>query len=158
MGTFFFWVAWSLIVCWVLKTFYVAPKDAYIRRLRRAALGINIAVLILFFLPWVPTTGQTGFALIWNGNVLVLLAAGAILVSAGLFLYVSPLLNKLGTVAEAVAIPIFFAAMIQLQPKTFTLTFGFISPMVAALLLMGNFVITLLLWHQLQLKEKASHT
>ena len=120
-------------------------------------MGVNLAVLALFFLPWLPATGQTGLALIRSGNALVTLAAGAILFSAGFFLFVSPLLNKLGVVAEAAAIPIFLAAMMRLQPGTFTLTLGFVSPMVAALLLISNTVVTLLLWHQLQLKEKSSH-
>ena len=156
MRTLFFWTAWFLVSAWVLKTFYFSAKEKHIRRLRRTAFGINFLALILFFLPWLPTAGETGWELIMAGRGLVILVFGAVLLSAVLLFLSSSAANKAGAGLEGASAMLFIIMMVRLSPGTFALNANSIAPIIASLLLIINFVVVLLLWQQLQLKERKS--
>ncbi|MEK7618602.1 MAG: hypothetical protein AAB410_05660 [Patescibacteria group bacterium] len=157
MRTIFFWTAWFLISFWVLKTFYFSASQEKIKRLRFAAVGIDILVLILFFLPWLTATGQSGWELIAAKESLVILVFGMVLLSAVLVLFPSPSANKIGAVLQSGSAALFIAMMIKLMPGTVTLTLRYVAPILVSLLLLINIIIVLLLWQQLQLRDK-SHT
>ena|SRR3989344_233136 len=74
METAFFWIAWGAISFWVLKTFYFSFDKNKLQKLRLTAFGIDLSVLILFFLPWLPFSlgGQSGWELIIQGNIFVI--------------------------------------------------------------------------------------
>lgn len=154
MKIIFFWTAWFLISFWVLKTFYFSASQEKIKRLRLAAFGIDLMVLILFFLPWLTATGQSGWELMLAKEGLVILVFGIILLSAVLVLFSSSPANRTGAVLQGGVAVLFIAMMIKLMPGTVVLSMRHIAPILAALLLLINFVVVLLLWQQLQLKER----
>lgn len=144
METIFFWIAWGLISFWALKTFYYSFSKKKLDRLRKAAFGVNLAVLILTFLPWLPSP---------KGNVLFILFIILLVISMGLFFMKDALLLKLGSIATIVNSFVLFILMIQLRPGTFILSFYDIAPIIAVLFLLINNVIVLFLWQQLKLKS-----
>ncbi len=156
METVFFWIAWGIISVWVLKTFYFSFSKEKFERLWKTAIGINISVLILVFLPWLPQShgGKTGLAIALEGNLLTALFIVLLLVQAILFIIKESTLLKLAVISMVINTFVLFILMLQLRPESFTLTLFDIAPIIAALfLLLGN-VVGLLLWQQLKLKEK----
>lgn len=156
METGLFWILWGFISFWALKTFYYSFSKEKLDRLRKAVLGINLAVLILTFLPWLPPalSEKSGFALALEGNVLTLLFIILLLTSIVLFLTKEPSLLKFASGATVTNTFVLFILMMQLRPGTFVLTLYDIAPIVAAMMLLVSNVVVLLLWQQLQLKEK----
>lgn len=163
METAIFWIAWGLISFWALKTFYYSFSKEKLEHLRKAAFGINIAVLILTFLPWVPASpaggppslgGKTGLDLALEGNILSLLFVILLLTSTIFFLIKDASFLKLASAATIANTILLFVIMYQLRPVTFVLTLYDIAPIIAVLLLLVCDVVVLLLWQQLQLKEK----
>lgn len=164
METAVFWIAWGLISFWALKTFYYSFSKEKLDRLRKAALGINFAVFILTFLPWLPDSpaggpprlggGESGLMLALEGNLLAVLFYFFLVSSIALFLAKDASLLKLASTATFANTLLLFIIMYQLRPGTFILTFYNIAPIVAVLLLLVANVAILLLWQQLQLKEK----
>ncbi len=156
METAFFWIAWGIISFWALKTFYYSFSKEKLERLRKAGLGINVAVLILTFLPWLPPElgGKTGLNLALEGNILSALFVILLLTSSALLLMRDSSLLKTAAIGTIVNTFILFILMYQLRPRTFVLTWYDVAPIVAILLLLVCDVIVLLLWQQLQLKEK----
>ncbi len=154
METVFFWIAWGLISFWVLKTFYFSYNKDKLQKLRLTAFGIDLSILILFFLPWLPSTqgGATGWELIQQGNMLVIILGILITGSTLTFLTKDKSLFKVGAVSHITASIFIIFTMIRLMPGTFTLTLQSIAPIVASLLLLVGNVVVLLLWQQLQLK------
>jgi len=61
---------------------------------------------------------------------------------------------KAGAVAHSIATVTLFVVMTQIMPGTVALTFRDIAPIIAALLSLTNTVVVLLLWHQLQKRDK----
>lgn len=114
-----------------------------------------MAVLGLFFPPWLSVTGQSGWELMMAKGGLVIGVFIVILLSAILLFFSSPPANKTGAVLQGGAAMLFIALMIKLMPGTYILNVNLVAPIIASLLLIINFVVVLLLWHQLQLKEKA---
>lgn len=156
METALFWIAWGAISFWVLRTFYFSFSKEKIERLRKAALGFHLAVFILIFLPWLPPTlgGLSGLAFALSGNMLAVLFLLLIALSAIFFLIRDTTLMKVAlgiTIFNTLAL---FILMYSLRPTTFTLTFYDIAPILAVLLLLVCDVTVLLLWQQLQLKDK----
>ncbi|OGG53917.1 hypothetical protein A3H16_00495 [Candidatus Kaiserbacteria bacterium RIFCSPLOWO2_12_FULL_53_8] len=156
METALFWIVWGVISFWALKTFYFSYKSEQIRRLRLTALSVDLAVLILFLLPWLPLNNETGWALVRAGHLLATTAAALVTLSAVFFVLPSSAANKAGTLASSAAAIVFIAAMINLMPTTYSLTLTVAAPIVAGLLLLANAVVALLLWQQLQLKERST--
>lgn len=158
METAFFWIAWGLISFWALKTFYFSYDKEKLNKLRKTAFGIDFSVLILFFLPWLPPIqgGTTGWALIQQGNVLVITIGILVAVSTLAFLTKDRTLLKAGAVLHTTASVLFIFTMINLMPGTFTLTLQSIAPVIASLLLLIGNVVVLLLWQQLDLKNKTT--
>lgn len=163
METVFFWVAWGIISFWALKTFYYSFSKEKLDGLRKAALGIHLAVFILTFLPWLPASpaggpptlgGKSGFALALEGNVLALLFVAFLITSIVLFLTKDALLLKLAAGATVANTFLLFVTMYTLRPETFILTFYDIAPIIAIMLLLVSDLVVLLLWQQLQLKER----
>lgn len=156
METVFFWVIWFLISFWVLKTFYFSYDKDKLQKLRKTDFGINFSVLILFFLPWLPISlgEKTGLQLILEGNIFVILLGILIIFSMLTFLTNDKVFIKAGLVSHITVSVLFILTMVSLMPGSFVLTLASIAPIIASLLLLIGNVIVLLLWQQLQLKEK----
>ena len=163
METALFWIAWGLISFWALKMFYFSFSKEKLERLRKAALGVNLAFLILTFLPWLPAStaggtlplsGKSGLALALEGNIPILLLIILLISSIFLFLTKDASFLKIGSIATMVNTLLLFTIMYSLRPGTFTLTPFDIAPIIAMLLLLVGDVVVLLLWQQLQLKER----
>ena len=156
METILFWIAWGLISFWVLKTFYFSYDKEKLNRLRKTAFGINLSVLVLFFLPWLPPIqgGYTGWELIQQGNLLVILLFGLIASSTLIFLTRGKILLKVGSIIHITSSIVFIVTISSLMPRTFSLTFNSIASIIASLLLLIGNIIVLLLWQQLDLKKK----
>ena len=90
------------------------------------------------------------------GRGLVILVFGAVLLSAVLLFLSSSAANKAGAGLEGASAMLFIIMMVRLSPGTFALNANSIAPIIASLLLIINFVVVLLLWQQLQLKERKS--
>lgn len=154
MEAAFYWIAWGLISFWALKTFYYSFSKEKLERLRKAAFGINLAVLILTFLPWLPLVlgGKSGLTLAMEGNILVVVFLILLVISALLFLTKSQSNLKIAAITVIINTFTLFALMMQLRPGTFTLTLADIVPIIAFILLLVCDVAVLLLWQQLQMK------
>lgn len=157
METAFFWIVWGFISFWALKTFYYSFSKKKLEGLRKAALGINLAVLILTFLPWLPPIlgGKSGLTLALGGNFLGVLFLFLLIISIVLFLTKSPSNLKISAIATVVNTIILFTFMLQLRPETFTLTLFDIAPIIAILFFLVGDVVVLLLWQQIQLKNRS---
>ena len=149
-----FWIIWGVVSFWALRTFYYSFTDEKFEGLRRTILGIDLSVLVLFFLPWLHLhqSAVTGWELIPRGNlsvaVLLVLTATASL----LFLMKSSNLLKTGALLHITTSVLFIAVITRLMPGTFSLTKNSIAPIIASLLLLIGNVVVLLLWQQLELK------
>lgn len=162
METAFFWIAWGLISFWTLKTFYFSYNKEKLKRLRFTALGINLSVLILFFLPWLPgsteipqlVASRTGWQLFTEGHIDIALFFILLLGSIFLFLTKDKLFLKIASGFNIINSILIFVIMMRLMPGTFKLTLNDIAPIVAAMILLVSNVVVLLLWQQLQLKER----
>lgn len=153
METVVFWVAWGIISFWTLKTFYYSFNKHKLESLRKAALGINLSVLILSLLPWLPPAldGKSGLALAFEGNILAVLLLILLVVSILLFLTKTPSNLKIASIATIVNTLTLFALMMQIRPGTFVLSLFDIAPIIAFMFLLIADVVVLLLWQQLQL-------
>ncbi len=156
METAIFWIAWGIISFWALKTFYYSFSKEKLESLRKAALGINLAVLVLTFLPWLPPAlgGKTGLTLALEGNILSVLFFILLLISIVLFLTKEATFLKLAACATIANTFILFILMYQLRPGTFVLTLYDIAPIIAVMFLLVGDLVVMLLWQQLQLKER----
>lgn len=155
MPTAFFWIAWGLISFWALKTFYYSFSKEKLEKLRQAALGINVAVLILVLLPWLPPElgGKTGLNLALGRNIIAILFVILLLFSSAFLLMRDLSLLKTAAIGTIINTFLLFILMYQLRPNTFVLTLYDMAPIVAILFLLVNDVVVLLLWQQLQLKS-----
>lgn len=156
METAVFWILWGLISFWSLKTFYFSFSKEKLESLRKGAFGINLAVFVLTFLPWLPSSlgGKTGLALALEGNILVLLFVILLATPTLLFLTKDSSLLKIASGLTLANTFILFIIMSKLRPETFVLTFYDIAPIVAVFLLLVGDVAVLFLWQQVQLKER----
>ena len=156
METVLFWIVWGLISFWALKTFYYSFSGKKLEGLRKTALGIHLAVFILAFLPWLPPSlgGKTGIALALEGNIFAVLFVFLLVGSVVLFLMKDIFLLKIASGATIVNTIVLFVLMYTLRPGSFVLTLYDIAPIVAVLLFLVCDVAVLLLWQQLQLKER----
>ncbi|MDP3726449.1 MAG: hypothetical protein Q8R36_04610 [bacterium] len=156
METAFFWIAWGLISFWALKTFYYSFSKEKLDRLRKAAFGINLSVLALSFLPWLPPAlgGGSGFSLVLQGNVLAVLFFILLIGSIILFLGKDTSLLKIAAGATITNTFVLFVLMYQLRPGTFVLTLYDIAPIIAVMFLLVGDLVVMLLWQQLQLNER----
>ena len=156
METVLFWIVWGLISLWALKTFYNSFSKEKLDRLRKAAFGINLAVIILALLPWLPQTlgRESGLTLALQGNILAVLFFILLIASVLLFLTKVPSNLKIAAGATITNTFVLFVLMYQLRPGTFTLTLYDIAPIIAFMFFLVGDVAVLLLWQQLQLKER----
>ncbi|MBI2442530.1 MAG: hypothetical protein HYV40_01315 [Candidatus Levybacteria bacterium] len=156
METAFFWVAWGLISFWALKTFYYSFSKEKLERLRKTALGLTISVLTLTLLPWTSLKfgGITGLNLALEGNLLVLLFLILLIVSTVLFFAKDAEALKLASIATIANTILLFVTAYTLRPGAFMLTLYDIAPIIASLILLIADVVVLLLWQQLQLRDR----
>ena len=156
METVLFWIVWGLISFWALKTFYYSFSGKKLEGLRKTALGIHLAVFILAFLPWLPPSlgGKTGLTLALEGNVYAMLFVFLLVGSVVIFLMKDIFLLKIASSATIVNTIVLFVIMNTLRPGSFVLTLYDIAPIIAVLLFLVCDVVVLLLWQQLQLKER----
>lgn len=134
-----FWLAWGMISFWALKTFYYSFAKEKLERLRKAALGISLAVLIL-------NIGMTPRL----PGIFILLLITAI----ALYTTHNHVFLRIATIATIINTLWLFFIMFSLRPGTFSLTGSDAAPIFAALLLLTNTVAGLLLWQQLDLITK----
>lgn len=165
METALFWIFWGIISFWTLKTFYYSSSKQQLERLRKTALGIQLGVLMLTLLPWLPaspaggppTLGEkSGLILALEGNVLAVLFLIVLVTSTILFLTKTSLHLKIASGMTMINTLVLFVLMTQLRPDTFTLSLFDIAPIIAMFMLLVENVVVLLLWQQLQLLEKKS--
>lgn len=156
MESVFFWIAWGVLSFWALKTFYYSFSKDSLERLRQAALGIHLAVLVLTFLPWLPPSlgGKSGIFLAFEGNSLAILFIILIIVPITIFHLKKERLYTVGASAAITNTFVLFALMYRLRPGTFTLSLFDITPIVIFMNLLVSNVVVLLLWQQLQLKHR----
>lgn len=154
-SSIFFWIAWFLVSAWVLREFYFSPSKEKLNKLRKAAFGVDLLVLILFFLPWLPLSngGFSGWQLVLQGNLLVIILFVLIVFSTAGFVTKNSLLLKVTATSNIISSVLFIAVMIRLLPGTITLTFYSMAPIIASLLLLVGNVVVLLLWQQLPPKK-----
>ena len=151
METAFFWIAFPLISFWVLKTFYFPRDPLKLNNLRKTAFWIDYIVLVLFFFPWLPQVQgrTTGWELIQQGNIVVLLLGVLISGSMLTFFTKNKALLKAGSIAHIASSILFIAVMISFMPGTVVLDLGSMAAIIASLLLLSGNVVVLLLWQQL---------
>lgn len=151
-----FWVAWGIVSYWALKTFYYSFNERKLEGLRKAALGINLAILILTFLPWLPPDlgEKSGLTLAMDGNLPAVIFLILLVMSILLFLTKSPSSLKTASIAAVINTFTLFVIMRQIRPGTFTLSLFDIAPIFAFILFLVCDVIVLLLWQQLQMRKK----
>lgn len=156
MEAFFFWIAWGVISFWALKTFYFSFSKEKIERLRKVALGFHLAILILAFLPWLPPElgSASSLTLALTGNMLAILFLVLVTLSTILFFTKDPFHMKVAAGMTFTNTFVLFTLMYSLRSTTFTLTFYDIAPIMTILILLICDVAVLLLWQQLQLREK----
>lgn len=170
METVFFWIAWGIISFWALKTFYYSFSKEKLERLRKAALGINVSVLILSLLPWLPASlaslrsgpaggpptlgAKSGLVLALEGNVLAFLFFIFLIISILLFLTETSSSLKIASSITIANTFVLFILMMQIRPETFILTLYDIAPIIAVMFLLICDVAVLLLWQQLQLQKR----
>ena len=156
METAFFWIAWGLVSSWVLKTFYFSYDKDKLNKLRKTALGINLAVFILALLPWLPPSlgGTSGLTLALQGNILAVLFFILLTTSVLLFLTKVPSNLKIAAGTTITNTFVLFVLMYQLRPGTFILTPYDIAPIIAFMFFLVGDLVVMLLWQQLQLKER----
>lgn len=151
-----FWVAWGIISFWALKTFYYSFNKRRLESLRKAVLGINLAVLTLTFLPWLPLSlgAKSGIALAIEGSILAVIFLILLVISTLLFLTKSQSNLKIASIAVIINTFTLFALMMQIRPGTFILSLFDLAPIIAFMFLLICDVAVLLLWQQLQLKAR----
>lgn len=156
METILFWIIWGVVSFWALKNFYFSYNKRKVDALRKASLGLDLSVLFLFLFIWQPAAsgGKTGLSLLLTGNMKIIILFLLIILSIFLFTTSDKLLLKAGVLLQITASIFIFVAMISLMPDTFVLRFSYVAPIIAALLLLTGDVSSLLLWQQLELKER----
>ncbi len=151
-----FWLLWGVISFWALKTFYYSFSKEKIDSLRKTAFGISLAVLVLFFLPWMPVSkgGFTGIHLVLNGHAGIGLYFVLLILSSLFFIAHNSRLLKIAAVFNIINSVLIVLNMIAILPGTYVFTLRNSAPLISVLLLLINNVVLLLLWQQLQLLEK----
>lgn len=154
--TIIFWIAWGIISFWALKTFYYSFSKEKFNSLRKAALGFNLSVLIIYFLPWLPPSlgAKSGVTLSFEGNILAVLLLIFLIASIILLLTKTPSNLKIASSAIIIDTFILFALMMQVRPGTFVLSLFDIAPIAAFILLLTCDAVVLLLWQQLELGDR----
>ena len=162
METAFFWIAWGVISFWALRTFYYSFSKKKLESLRKTALGINLAILILTLLPWLPASSagespllgeKSGFIIAMEGNILAVLFLIFLITSVILFLTKTPSNLKIASSATIINTLILFILMMQIRSGTFTLSLSDIAPIITFMFFLVGDLVVLLLWQQLQLKK-----
>lgn len=154
METTFFWIVWIIIASWLLRTFYFSYKKDKVERLWLVSLGINFLVFLLFFLPWTPGVGKSGWQLFSEGNLFVTIILLVLALTEILLITKQENLIKLAALTHITNSVIFLYAMTQIFPGTFTLETKNTVPIIASFLLLAGNVTILLLYQQLELKRK----
>jgi len=151
-----FWSLLMFISAYLLRKFYFSASVEKMKRLRYAALAMEIATLALFYFSWIPKfiSGDTGFQLAASGNADVTFALGLIAGATLLFLFNTPRSIRVGAIAHIAASVICIGALLRLLPESYSLRFGESAPIFIILLLLAGNVVVLFLWHQLQLRER----
>lgn len=156
MNTVIFWIVWGLISFWTLKTFYYSFSKQKLERLRKTAFGINFSVLILSLLPWINPElgGQSGLSLALEGHIQAIFFISLLSLAAILFLTKDAMFLKIASLITIINTLLLFIIMQGLRQETFVLTPYDIAPIIAVLILLLGDVVVLLLFQQLQLRNK----
>lgn len=97
---------------------------------------------------------KTGWQILLEGHLDLILFFILLLGSIILFLTKEKSYLKIASGFNIINSILIFIIMMRLMPGTFKLTLNDIAPIVAAMMLLVSNVVVLLLWQQLQLKEK----
>lgn len=151
-----FWIVWFVVCSWVVKNFYYTYRKKYVQNLKYLALLLNLLVLAVFLFPWLPQSrgGLSGWQLLISGEPRVILFFLFLFVSLTLFLAKSQKLLKVGAIINIINSVFIIILFMGLLPGETRLTFRESGPIAAAIILLVNNVVVLLLWHQLQLKSR----
>jgi len=155
-ATIGFWAVFWIIVPWVLKRFYFKHSREKAERLRYVALVLNSLILGLIFFQWIPAShgGQTGLELLLQGRWDVILFSVLLTLSIAFLFTKKHALLKTAAVFQIFNSAFFIFLMIGLMPQAYYIKLSHVAPVIIALLLLGNNVVLMLLWHQLQIQEK----
>lgn len=151
-----FWIIWFIVCSWVIRNFYYSYREKHEQRLKRLAFFLNLLALSVFLFPWLPLGrgGQSGWQLLASGKPEVILFFLFLVVSLALFLTKNQKLIKAGAVINIVNSVFIIILFMGLLPGKIRLTLRESAPIIAAIVLLANNVVVLLLWHQLQLRIK----
>ncbi|MDO8561451.1 MAG: hypothetical protein Q7S05_01350 [bacterium] len=140
--TALFWGTFVAVSGWILSRFYFSKTAALRSRLRAVACCIEIATLGLLFFAFIPTESDRT-AVITALFLLLLIAAVFLFTTNPRFLKIAAGSHFLGTIY-------IFALMIWIFPSTIVLTPRDVAMVIAALCMLTNTVVLLLLWNQLE--------
>lgn len=148
-----FWIVWFIVCSWVVRNFYYTYRKKNVQNLRYLALLFNLLILAVFLFPWLPKDrgGLSGWQLLVSGKPEVIMFFLFLVVSLALFLTKNQKLLKAGAVVNVINSVFIIILFMRLLPGKIHLTFRESAPIVAAIVLLANNVVVLLLWHQLQL-------
>lgn len=124
-------------------------------KLRVVAGILQTAVFVLLFFPWIPGAhgGLSGWGVVLQGDAtMTILAILLLFTFITLFVSGKSKLSKMGVISHAIATVVFFGFMMYTFPNTITMEFRDTAPIFAALILLINNVVLLLLWHELDKK------
>lgn len=151
--TVFFWITFSIISSLIFRHLYFSKNAILLRKLRVVAATLIVGVFILLFFPWLPEAhgGPSGWGVILQGDVPMVILAGLLIFTLiTLFIPHKLILIKTGVLAHIAATIFLFAIMINAFPGTVSLEFRDTAPIFAAMILLANNIVLLLVWNQLQ--------
>lgn len=155
-----FWILWGIVSFLAIKGFYYSYSKEKLESLRKAALFINLSVLVLSLLPWMPPTlgGKSALSIVLEGEIPAVLFFLLLLASIALFFGKNTARLSIASGLTIANTFVLFIFMYRFRPDTFTLSIYDIAPIIAFLFLLASDVVVLLLWQQIKLQKGSKDT
>lgn len=160
MRTAFFWILWGIVSFLAIKGFYYSYSKGKLESLCKAAFFINLSVLVLSLLPWIPPSlgGKSALSFVLEGEIFAILFFVLLIVSIALFFGKKIMFLNIASGLTIANTFVLFIFMYRLRPDTFTLSLYDIAPIIAFLFLLACDVVVLLLWQQIKLQKGQNDT